>query len=76
MGYTQFSFVSPHDPARLTQYIRHSKSVAPFAEKFGGVTPGDCATQGFTVFDHTESISMGPLGSADVDIYKKASVQV
>jgi hypothetical protein len=50
-----------------------SSTIAPFAEKFGGVTKGNCADQGYTVFDHTESVSMGPFGDADVQIYTKSS---
>ncbi|GMH92402.1 hypothetical protein TrVE_jg3632 [Triparma verrucosa] len=46
-------------------------TIAYLAEKFGGVTPGACADEGYTVFDHTESVSMGPLGDAEVTIYTK-----
>ena len=46
-------------------------TIAYLAEKFGGVTPGACADEGYTVFDHTESVSMGPLGDAEVKIYTK-----
>ena len=46
-------------------------TIAYLAEKFGGVTPGACADEGYTVFDHTESVSMGPLGEAEVKIYTK-----
>ncbi|GMI22182.1 hypothetical protein TeGR_g2735 [Tetraparma gracilis] len=48
-----------------------SSTIAPFAEQFGGVTKGACADIGYTVFDHKESVSMGPFGSSDVDIYVK-----
>lgn len=51
-----------------------SDAAAPFAEKFGGVTPGDCKSQGYTVFDHTESVSMGPFGTASIDIYNKPAI--
>lgn len=50
-----------------------SSTIAPFAEQFGGVTKGDCAHLGYTVFDHKESISVGPFGDADVSIYTKLS---
>lgn len=46
-------------------------TIAYLAEKFGGVTPGACADEGYTVFDHTETVSMGPLGDAEVKIYTK-----
>ena len=48
-----------------------SKYIAGFAVKFGGVKEGDCKTQGFTVYDHKESVSVGPFGSFEVNIYKK-----
>mmetsp|Transcript_11751 Transcript_11751/g.23713 ORF Transcript_11751/g.23713 Transcript_11751/m.23713 type:complete len:105 (-) Transcript_11751:123-437(-) len=48
-----------------------NSSIAYLAEKFGGVTPGDCKSEGYTVFDHTETVSMGPLGDAEVTIYTK-----
>ncbi|GMH46728.1 hypothetical protein TrRE_jg7086, partial [Triparma retinervis] len=35
------------------------------------VTPGDCKTEGYTVFDHQETVSMGPFGDSTVDIYVK-----
>jgi len=48
-----------------------SSYIAGFAEQFGGVTKGDCASQGYTVYDHTESVSVGPFGDFDTDIYTK-----
>ncbi|GMI22693.1 hypothetical protein TrCOL_g11396 [Triparma columacea] len=50
-----------------------SSTIAPFAEKFGGVTAGDCKSEGYTVFDHQETVSMGPFGESTVDIYVKPS---
>ena len=47
-------------------------NIAPFAEKMGGVAGGDCATLGYTVFDHVEEIDMGPFGTAEVTIYTKS----
>ena len=52
-----------------------SSKIAPYAEKYGGVTAGSCADIGYTQFDHTESVSMGPFGSADVDVYVKPSAE-
>lgn len=51
-------------------------SIAPFAETFGGVTRGDCATLGYTVFVRTEDIDMGPFGESEVTIYTKPLIQV
>lgn len=51
-------------------------SIAPFAETFGGVTKGDCATLGYTVFERTEEIDMGPFGTEEVTIYTKPVVQI
>jgi len=48
-----------------------SSTVAPFAEQFGGVTKGNCADQGFSTFDHEESVDMGPFGKATVTVYTK-----
>jgi hypothetical protein len=48
-----------------------SKYIASFAVKFGGVKEGNCKTQGYTVYDHKESVSVGPFGSFEVTIYKK-----
>ena len=48
-----------------------SSTIAPFAEKFGGVTKGNCLEQGFSTFDHEEKISMGPFGDATVEVYTK-----
>eukprot|EP00620_Florenciella_sp_RCC1587_P015995 CAMPEP_0182559172 /NCGR_PEP_ID=MMETSP1324-20130603/2394_1 /TAXON_ID=236786 /ORGANISM="Florenciella sp., Strain RCC1587" /LENGTH=450 /DNA_ID=CAMNT_0024771405 /DNA_START=114 /DNA_END=1466 /DNA_ORIENTATION=+ len=52
-----------------------SSYIAGFAEQFGGVTKGDCASQGYTVFDHTESVSVGPFGDFDTDIYTKPATE-
>ena len=46
-----------------------SSTIAPFAVQFGGVTEGTCADQGYTVYDRTESVSVGPFGSFDTDLY-------
>lgn len=46
-----------------------SSTIAPFAVQFGGVTEGTCAEQGFTEFVRTESVSVGPFGNFDSDIY-------
>merc|ERR1711998_640000 len=35
---------------------------------------GTCAEQGYTVYDHTESVSVGPFGDFDTDIYTKPAV--
>ena len=51
-------------------------SIAPFAETFGGVTKGDCATLGYTVFERIEDIDMGPFGKSEVTIYTKPLVQI
>jgi hypothetical protein len=51
-------------------------SIAPFAETFGGVKRGDCATLGYTVFERIEDIDMGPFGKSEVTIYTKPAVQV
>jgi hypothetical protein len=51
-------------------------SIAPFAETFGGVKRGDCATLGYTVFERTEEIDMGPFGKSEVTIYTKPAVQI
>ena len=48
-----------------------SSTIAPFAEKFGGVTKGNCKDLGFVVFDHEETISMGPFGESTVTVYTK-----
>jgi len=48
-----------------------SSTVAPFAVQFGGVTEGTCAAQGYTVFDHSESVSVGPFGDFNTDVYTK-----
>jgi hypothetical protein len=53
-----------------------SKYIASFAVKFGGVKEGNCNNQGFTVFDHKETVSVGPFGSFDVTIYKKPVQQL
>merc|ERR1711871_748475 len=50
-----------------------SSTIAPFARQFGGVTDGTCAEQGYTVYDHTETVSVGPFGDFDTDIYLKPS---
>jgi len=44
-------------------------SIKDVMEKHGGVAPGACADLGYTVFDHTEQVSAGPLGKFDVDVY-------
>ena len=48
-----------------------ASSIASLAEKFGGVSPGACSDEGYTVFDHEETVSMGPLGESTVTIYTK-----
>ena len=53
-----------------------SSTIASFAEKFGGVTEGSCKDIGYTVFDHQETVSMGPFGESTVDIYVKPSATV
>ncbi|GMI37736.1 hypothetical protein TeGR_g6854 [Tetraparma gracilis] len=44
-------------------------SIASLAEKFGGVSKGSCAEIGYTIFDHEETVSMGPLGESTVTVY-------
>ena len=44
-------------------------TVAYLAEKFGGVSKGSCAEIGYTIFDHEETVSMGPLGESTVTVY-------
>ena len=51
--------------------LQLSSNIVSFAEKFGGVTEGNCYDIGFTFFDHTESISVGPFGNYEVKIYRK-----
>lgn len=46
-----------------------SPAIAPFAVQFGGVTEGTCADQGYTEYDRTESVSVGPFGNFDTDLY-------
>lgn len=46
-----------------------SSTIAPFAVQFGGVTRGTCADEGYTVFARTESVSVGPFGNFDTDLY-------
>ena len=50
-----------------------SKYIASFAIKFGGVQEGNCKDKGYTIFDHKETISVGPFGNYYVDIYKKTA---
>lgn len=50
-----------------------SSYIAPFAQKFGGVTPGSCSALGFSTFKSTQKVSMGPFGEVSVEIYVKAS---
>lgn len=52
-----------------------SSTIAPFAEKFGGVTKGSCKDQGYTNLDHEETVSMGPFGEATVEIYTKVATK-
>jgi hypothetical protein len=46
-----------------------ASDIASLAEKYGGVSRGSCLDVGYTVLDHTETVSMGPLGEADVNVY-------
>ena len=48
-----------------------SKYIAGFAIKLGGVTAGACKDINYTIFDHTEKISVGPFGEFEVTLYKK-----
>lgn len=45
--------------------------IASFAEKFGGVTEGNCKDINYTIFDHNETVSVGPFGNFEVKIYRK-----
>jgi len=51
--------------------INLSSRIAYFAKKFGGVVDGNCKDQGYSVFDHTETMSVGPFGSFEIKIYTK-----
>jgi len=48
-----------------------SPTIAPWAEKFGGVTPGNCADFGYTVPAGTQEVNMGPFGTSTVYLYDK-----
>jgi len=48
-----------------------SSTIAYWAEKFGGVSEGNCAGMGYLIFDHTEKVSVGPFGEFEVKIFKK-----
>ena len=50
-----------------------SSYIAPFAQKFGGVTPGSCNALGFSTFKTTQKVSIGPFGEVSVQIYVKAT---
>lgn len=49
------------------------KFCLPFATKFGKVSVGTCKEKGFTDYDRSEEISMGPFGKFEVRIYKKSN---
>ena len=51
-----------------------SSYISEFAIKFGGVTKGNCKDINFTIFDHKESISVGPFGNFEVTVYKKSEL--
>ena len=51
-----------------------SSAVTPYAIEFGGVSEGTCSSQGYSLFDHTQQVSIGPFGNFTVSIYKKAAI--
>ena len=79
MGFPAHNIVSYHfatlsnvvNAPLFAAHFACRSNVAYLAEKFGGVSPGDCKTEGYSVFDHTETVSMGPLGDAEVTVYTK-----
>ena len=54
--------------------IHVSSRVAPYAMRFGNMERGPCKEYGFQVFDHQEQIKMGPLGTFNVDVFSKSTL--
>ena len=50
-----------------------SPYISTFAVKFGNCTLGACKDVGYTVFDHNETVAVGPFGNFTVSIFKKPS---
>ena len=48
-----------------------ASNIVSYVVEFGGVTEGNCAGQGFTVFEKTQNIDAGPFGSLQVNVYTK-----
>ena len=50
-----------------------SPYISTFAVKFGNCTLGACKDVGYTVFDHNETVAVGPFGNFTVSIFNKPS---
>jgi hypothetical protein len=48
-----------------------STFAAPHTIRLGGVKPGSCLDVGYTEFQYSEKVWLGPFGTTFIDIYKK-----
>ena len=48
-----------------------SPFAAPHTMRLGGVKPGSCLDLGYTSYQYSEKVWLGPFGTTNIDIYKK-----